>query len=259
MPFPAMRDTEDDYAQVQGVTVWEGEVGPLPAEKTGQTVGETMRGEKYRWIIECEDGWEVVYQGQSPVAYVRTPIQNPMLGLTASITLRDTPTKKRTHQSNMSIESVMSEATFREDQRDEEPEMQEEDRIGQMEEIDLLGGLTGGKYYKSRLKHYTDAQATLCLLHGLGIAPSMIYLYLRHHPCLPFPFPLKHLHQHPSSPHPHQQTLSILNPAATAHHYRPWCLVSATRFASRTDGSCPSRPAYACGCAILFCPNWQTG
>jgi hypothetical protein len=137
MPFPAMRDTEDDYAQVQGVTVWEGDVGTLPpADKKG-AAQEIAHGEKYRWIFHGDDGWDVVYQGQAPVAYVRTPIQNPILGLTASITLRDTPARKRTHKSTMSVESVASEATYKEENNGYEA--QDEARI------DLLGGLGGGE------------------------------------------------------------------------------------------------------------------
>ena len=155
-----MRESEDDYAQVQGVTVWEGDVGPLPADAKGKGAAGSegsLREGKYRWIIEGDDGWDIVFQGQAPVAYVRTPIQNPMLGLTASITLRDTPARRRgdepSHKKTMSVESVASEATYKEDASNEDGyEMQDEDKMGQMEEIDLLGGLSGGRSSSTLLR-----------------------------------------------------------------------------------------------------------
>jgi hypothetical protein len=138
-----MKESEDDYAHVQGVNVWEGDIGPLPRADEATGSQDTRRGDKARCIIEGDDGWEVIYQGQAPVAFVRTPTQNPMLGLTASITLRDMPARQRTHKSTMSVESVASEATYKED-AEGSADMQE-DKTGEMEEIDLLGGLGGRK------------------------------------------------------------------------------------------------------------------
>ena len=147
MPFPAMRESEDDYAQVQGVNVWEGDVGRLPpGDKDSAVRKDSTKGDKARWIIEGDGGWDVIYQGQAPVAYVRTPIQNPMLGLTASITLRDTPTSKRTHKSMASVESIASEATYKADDDDAGDE-HDSDKLGEMEEIDLLGGLGGCEFF----------------------------------------------------------------------------------------------------------------
>lgn len=77
--------------------------------------------------------------------YVRTQIQNPVLSLTASVTLRDQPIKAKKAGANVETSSIYSAAdTVRTDGTEEveamEEEEEEEDLAG-MEEIDLLGGL----------------------------------------------------------------------------------------------------------------------
>jgi len=78
-------------------------------------------------------------------AYVRTQIQNPVLGLTASVTLRDAPIKSKKAGHNAETSSIYSAAdTVRTDGTEEVDgalEEDEEDDLAGMQEIDLLGGL----------------------------------------------------------------------------------------------------------------------
>lgn len=72
--------------------------------------------------------------------YIRTQIQNPVLSLTASVTLRDAPIKKK--NANAETSSIMSSSsTIRTDGTDEVDETLDEDDLASMQEIDLLGGL----------------------------------------------------------------------------------------------------------------------
>nr|XP_019043313.1 hypothetical protein I302_07888 [Kwoniella bestiolae CBS 10118]OCF22243.1 hypothetical protein I302_07888 [Kwoniella bestiolae CBS 10118] len=144
-PFPAMNQGEEQYANVEGVVVWEGPVeevsGPWEEGKPKITSNAPGGG---RRIIRIKEGWEVIWRGEVPIAYVRTQIQNPLLALTASVTLRD-QTHTKTHRRNaqsIDTSSIRSGTTIRTDVTDED---EDGDEYAGMEEIDLLGGLAGGE------------------------------------------------------------------------------------------------------------------
>ena len=62
-PFPSMRGGEEQYADVDGVTVWEGEVGLI-----GQTGAEERRKESGRTISrKVEGGHEIIWEGEVPI------------------------------------------------------------------------------------------------------------------------------------------------------------------------------------------------
>ncbi|KAK8849494.1 hypothetical protein IAR55_004828 [Kwoniella newhampshirensis] len=147
-PFPAMSSGEEQYAHVEGVVVWEGAVeeqsGPWEVGKERKSGGSGRR------VFRREGGWEVIWQGEVPVAYVRSPIQNPLLALTASVTLRDQTTHTKTHRrGTLSLDAVSIRSgteTIRTDETDpEEYDFDDGEDLAQMEEIDLLGGLVGDK------------------------------------------------------------------------------------------------------------------
>lgn len=66
-PFPAMRGGEEEYADVEGVTVWEGEVGSIDPTKADQ--GHIMDGKKDGRTFSrvVEGGYEVIWEGEVPV------------------------------------------------------------------------------------------------------------------------------------------------------------------------------------------------
>lgn len=72
--------------------------------------------------------------------YVRTQIQNPVLSLTTSVTLRDRPQKAKKAGANAETGSIHSAADTVRTDGTEEAVGEDEDMAG-MEEIDLLGGL----------------------------------------------------------------------------------------------------------------------
>ena len=91
-PFPRMGSDEEQYAGVEGVTVWEGPVESLKGKVGGDELdqGQTFGGglsdvqnldesgsRGGRVIVRGENGWDVVYKGQIPVGK-----------LTASLCLR---------------------------------------------------------------------------------------------------------------------------------------------------------------------------
>jgi hypothetical protein len=83
-------------------------------------------------------------------AYVRTPIQTPLLSLTASVTLRDQPIHR--HRKNMtdtasirSTNTIRSNHTARTDETYMDAQDSDEEDEAKMTEIDLLGGLAGGE------------------------------------------------------------------------------------------------------------------
>jgi len=82
------------------------------------------------------------------VAYVRTTVQNPLLSLTASVTLRERVGHEKTHRRggpSIDTGSIRSGTeTVRTDGTNEVGGEAQEDDIAEMEEIDLLGGLAGG-------------------------------------------------------------------------------------------------------------------
>lgn len=149
-PYPAMSGAEEQYARVEGVVVWEGAV------ETADGVART--------IFRRSNGWIVVWRGEVPIgervrlrersrspepAYPRTPVQNPLLSLTASVTLREHPDISTAHRKgapSIDTVSIRSEATIRTDGNDNEVGEEEDDDMADMEEIDLLGGLAGGGY-----------------------------------------------------------------------------------------------------------------
>lgn len=157
-----MRDTEETYAQVEGVTVWEGQVARLPSKPSrsdgagldtdsaptpmAALAAETEGSGKTRTIVRGEAGWDILYEGQAPVSYVRTPISEPVLGLTASITLRDQhQPRTRTHKSTFSVDTVASSEMAATPGRDAGGDA---GGLGgeELGELDLLGGLAGREY-----------------------------------------------------------------------------------------------------------------
>ncbi|WRT69491.1 uncharacterized protein IL334_006477 [Kwoniella shivajii] len=155
-PFPAMNKEEEQYAHIDGVVVWDGAVEEVPGPweesetKHGKSLGKSGSGSgsgSGRKIIRVQDGWEVIWKGEVPIAYVRTQIQNPLLALTASATLRDTSHTKTHRRNAQSIDamSIRSGNTIRTDGTELEYEEEDNDEFAGMEDIDLLGGLTSGQ------------------------------------------------------------------------------------------------------------------
>ena len=80
---------------------------------------------------------EPVHQLKSLVAYVRTQIQDPLLSVTLSVTLREAPSRSASdHEEGNGDEHVASE---------------DNDDLAGMEEIDLLGGLANGELSDTRM------------------------------------------------------------------------------------------------------------
>lgn len=78
--------------------------------------------------------------------YVRTQIANPVLGITASATLRAKPRKAAGAASDTaSIRSVGTNASVQTEDVDVEEEEEEDIDLAHMEEVDLLGGLAGSE------------------------------------------------------------------------------------------------------------------
>lgn len=80
--------------------------------------------------------------------YVRTQIANPVLGITASATLRATKPRKAgaaTASDTASIRSVGTTTTVHTDDVDVEETAEEDMDLAHMEEIDLLGGLAASE------------------------------------------------------------------------------------------------------------------
>lgn len=152
---------------MDGITVWEGDVSMLPAtpgtgtgagKGNAQSSGEEQ-GKSRKTIHRTECGWDIIYEAQVPIAYVRTPIPDPLLGLTASITLRDQPARRRTGQSHRSTFSVDTINSI--DAPETEPGSPAAETVDRIEggagvhggedgegldgmfEVDLLGGLGG--------------------------------------------------------------------------------------------------------------------
>lgn len=66
-PFPAMRGGEEEYADVEGVTVWEGEVGLMDSEKAvGKKDGRSFSR-------RVDGGYEVVWEGEVPIGEFSRP------------------------------------------------------------------------------------------------------------------------------------------------------------------------------------------
>ncbi|EIW71683.1 hypothetical protein TREMEDRAFT_71234 [Tremella mesenterica DSM 1558] len=110
-PFPITTAAESQYADVEGVVIWEGPIElQLPQSSSPQTVLSLTEGKKQPIVFENESGWVIVWEGEVPIAF--------------SI-------------STSSIRSGFSDGF-------PEPEIEDEDEdLAGMEEIDLLGGLTG--------------------------------------------------------------------------------------------------------------------
>nr|XP_019009139.1 uncharacterized protein I206_05784 [Kwoniella pini CBS 10737]OCF47920.1 hypothetical protein I206_05784 [Kwoniella pini CBS 10737] len=146
-PFPTMHSGEEQYANVEGVIVWEGGVEEITGQwEEGKNKSSAGSGRK---VIKAKDGWEIIWTGEVPIAYVRTQIQNPLLALTASITLRD-QSHTKTHRRNahsVDTSSIRSgTTTIRTDGTEYEAYEDGDDgnEYAELEEIDLLGGLAGG-------------------------------------------------------------------------------------------------------------------
>ncbi|WWC93022.1 uncharacterized protein L201_007986 [Kwoniella dendrophila CBS 6074] len=152
-PFPKMDQGEEQYANIEGVVVWEGNVeevsGPWEEDDKSSLLHSKLKNPGIgRKIIRSKDGWNIIWRGEVPIAYVRTQIQNPLLALTASVTLRD-QTHTKTHRRNaQSIDttSIRSGTTIRTDGTEyENNDENDDDDYAGMEQIDLLGGLAGGE------------------------------------------------------------------------------------------------------------------
>ncbi|WWC65652.1 uncharacterized protein I303_108273 [Kwoniella dejecticola CBS 10117] len=150
-PFPAMHAGEEQYANVEGVVVWEGAVeeasGPWEEGRPKVHVGPAASGSG-RKVIKTNEGWEIIWRGEVPIAYVRTQIQNPLLALTASVTLRDqshTKTHRRNAQSVDTASIRSGTTTIRTDGTEYEVyDEDDQDEYANLEDIDLLGGLAAG-------------------------------------------------------------------------------------------------------------------
>ncbi|KAK1923737.1 TRAPP trafficking subunit Trs65-domain-containing protein [Papiliotrema laurentii] len=180
MPKPRMHDEQEHYAAIEGVTVWEGTV----AELDGHGVKERLEGSAGgRVIIRVENGWEVVYKGQVPVVYVRTQIQNPVLSLTASVTLRDAPARKKAVNAETGSIFSNAESTRTDGTEDVEVEDDEEEDVAVMEEIDLLGGLGDERVPTSRLAQSLREDLSLPpVLPSGSVPPSAASLSSFHQP-----------------------------------------------------------------------------
>ncbi|WVQ75097.1 hypothetical protein IAR50_004706 [Cryptococcus sp. DSM 104548] len=150
-PFPAMSAGDEQYANVEGVVVWEGAVedqlGPWEEKKTSGSGEELLKGHGWgRRVFKRDGAWEVIWKGEVPVAYVRTPVENPVLALTASVTLREHSSQaKAHHRKGLSLDAISIRSgteTIRTDATDEYAS-DEDDDVAKMQEIDLLGGLAG--------------------------------------------------------------------------------------------------------------------
>ncbi|WVQ96173.1 hypothetical protein IAU59_003276 [Kwoniella sp. CBS 9459] len=145
-PFPSMNQDEEHYAHVEGVVVWEGAVeeveGPWEESKGRKGSGGGRK------VFKVDGGWRIVWRGEVPIAYVRTQIQNPLLALTASVTLRE-PGQPKTHRKgapSLDTMSIRSGTTIRTDGTEYEGyDDTDGDEMAGMEEIDLLAGLAGGE------------------------------------------------------------------------------------------------------------------
>lgn len=150
LPLPATSPGAEDYADIEGVTVWEGAV--------------EVDGESRPTLVHGDDGWSAVWRGEMTVGecerkssprifkkltpvYVRTQIANPVLGITASATLRATKPRKAGGNASdtASIRSVGTTTTVHTDDVDIEEEPEEDMDLAHMEEIDLLGGLAASE------------------------------------------------------------------------------------------------------------------
>lgn len=69
MPQPSMDREEEQYAGVEGVTVWEGPVQELK-ETLKPDFGDSMGS---RGILKKDGRWEITYKGQVPVGKPQSP------------------------------------------------------------------------------------------------------------------------------------------------------------------------------------------
>ncbi|OXB36993.1 hypothetical protein LQV05_005050 [Cryptococcus neoformans] len=145
-PFPAMSSEEEHYANVDGVVVWEGKVEELKAGNQRESKDENWHPWGRR-IFRRKGAWEVIWKGEIPIVYVRTNVENPVLSLTASVTLRDQNSQGKTHRKGLSLDAVSIRSgteTIRTDGTEYEDYGSEDSEAwAGMEEIDLLGGLAG--------------------------------------------------------------------------------------------------------------------
>ena len=79
---------------------------------------------------------------------MRTNIRDPVLALTASVTLRDAPVKLGHKRGNFSIDTISTRMGG--DDYDEEDGYYGGDGLARMDQFDLLGGLAEGKLLPPR-------------------------------------------------------------------------------------------------------------
>lgn len=157
-----LADVRHRYAGVEGVVVWEGMPDSAESDGPDESLQRRRRrkGPEPAVILRGGDGddwaWRVVWRGQVPIgmcdpdpelllifpAYLRTPVQNPLLALTASLTLRP-PHLARTHRHTNTVSSIGS-LSFKSETDDGERDADDEAALAEMEEVDLLDGLAEG-------------------------------------------------------------------------------------------------------------------
>ncbi|KAI9633031.1 TRAPP trafficking subunit Trs65-domain-containing protein [Dioszegia hungarica] len=172
-PFPAMRGGEEEYADVEGVTVWEGDVGMVSTPEAGSG-GKKGTGEKVeaRSVVRrVEGGYEVIWEGEVPVAYVRTQIQNPLLALTASITLRPDALTRSGHRSHGSV-ATLEGSVLSDGEEEEGGAASDEEEEAWMMDIDLLGGLAGTSDLVPATRLGPSARQDLSISDSTSVRPT---------------------------------------------------------------------------------------
>ena len=133
--MPGMQAVYRQYAQAEGVQVWE---GGLSGSST-----DTDAGAKTQCLVVRENGGLAAYWiGQVPLAFANVEMQDPLLALTCHATLRETSIASGPKHAGMI-----------------EPGREETERAGDqtvtVEEIigmrDVLAGLGGGRSDQRRI------------------------------------------------------------------------------------------------------------
>jgi hypothetical protein len=72
-PAPAVNEGDERYAGIEGVSVWEGEVGMNPAGEMDGSLQDrnSDTSSKERLIVRSEEGWDVVWKGELPIGMLR--------------------------------------------------------------------------------------------------------------------------------------------------------------------------------------------
>lgn len=130
---------------------------------SGEILGGRWFGEERCRLVSSS--YETITADDQKIAYVQTQVQNPLLSLTASVTLREQPGHVRTHcKGGLSLDAASIRSgteTVRTDgtEYDGHDDSEEDDLAG-MEVIDLLGGLAGGTLAKLIMSQLMALQET---------------------------------------------------------------------------------------------------